>query len=130
VFIKYSLIYIDLAKELDSIEGAAKKAMNVQSVLFYPKHDPKKAINVINGALSQKNKIKDSFLLGGLGLKKGIANLKLNLKSAISDYNLELLNFAIGDSIHRADACLYRGHAYSYSGDFIAAADDYDNAYT
>ena len=37
VFIKYSLIYIDLAKELDSIEGAAKKAMNLQSVLVYTK---------------------------------------------------------------------------------------------
>ena len=27
-FLKYSLIYIALAKELDSIEGAAKKAIN------------------------------------------------------------------------------------------------------
>lgn len=130
VFIKYSLIYIDLAKELDSIESAAKKAMNVQSVLIYTKNDPKKAVKIINGVLLQKNKIKDSFLLGGLYLKKGIANSKLELKSAISDYNLALLNFAVGDSIHRADAFLYRGHAFSYSGDFVAAADDYDNAYS
>ena len=80
VFIKYSLIYIDLAKELDSIEGAAKKAMNLQSVLVYTKKDPKKAIDIINGVLLQKNGIKDSFLLGGLYLKKGMANSKLDLQ--------------------------------------------------
>jgi signal transduction histidine kinase len=130
IFIKYSLIYIDLAMELDNIEGAAKKAMNIQSVLVYTKKDPKKAIHVINGVLLQKNKIKDSFLLGGLYLKKGRANSKLDLKSAISDYNAALLNFAISDSIHRADAYLYRAHAYSYLGDFVAAGDDYDNAYS
>ena len=130
VFIKYSLIYIDLAKELDSIEGAAKKAMNLQRVLVYTKKDPKKAIKIINGVLAHKYKIKDSFLLGGLYLRKGVANSKLNLKASISDYNEALLNFAINDSIHRADAYLYRGHAHSYLGDFVAAGDDYDIAYT
>ncbi|MFT5238732.1 MAG: signal transduction histidine kinase [Flavobacteriaceae bacterium] len=130
VFINYSLVYIDLAMELDSIESAAKKAMNLQSVLVNTKMDPKKAVNVINGVLLQKSGIKDSFLLGGLYLKKGIANSKLDLKSAISDYNVALLNFAIRDSIHRADTYLYRGHAYSYLGDFVAAGDDYDSAYS
>ena len=130
VFIKYSLIYIDLATELDSIEGAAKKAMNIQSVLVYTKKNPKKAIDIINGVLLQKNKIKDSFLLGGLYLKKGVSNSKLDLKAAITDYNEALRNFAINDSIHRADVYLYRGHANSYLGSFVAAGDDYDNAYS
>ena len=129
VFIKYSLIYIDLAKELDSIQDAAKKAMNIQSVLIAANNDPGQAVAIINGVLAHKYKIKDSFLLGGLYLKKGEANSKLDLKIAVTDFTLALNNFGIKDSIHKADTYLNRGHSYSYLGEFVAAGDDYDAAY-
>jgi len=129
IFIEYSLSYIDLAKTLDSIEGAAKKAMNVQNILVNIKKDPKKAVKIINGVLLRKDEIRDSFLLGGLYLKKGMANSKLDLKRSIMDFSEAMRNFAVKDSIHRADAYLYRGHAYSYLGDFVAAGNDYDKAY-
>ena len=41
-FIDYSYIYIDLAKELDSIESAAKKAMNLQYPLTEYRNNPEK----------------------------------------------------------------------------------------
>ncbi len=128
-FLKYSLIYIALAKELDSIEGAAKKAINIQSILVNTKRDPKKAIEVIDGVLLQKNRVKDSFLLGGLYLKKGVANSKLDLKLAISDFSDALKNLPRRDVSHRADAHLLRGHAAATLGDFITAGNDYAVAY-
>ena len=129
VFIKYSLLAIDLAKELDSIEYAAKKAMNVQNTLLRSNKDPEKVISIINAVLAHKYKIKDSFLIGGLYLKKGEATSKLDLKAAVTDFTLALKNFGLKDSIHKADAYLKRGHAYSYLGEFVAAGDDYDAAY-
>ena len=129
-FIDYSYIYIDLAKELDSIESAAKKAMNLQYPLTEYRNNPTKAINIINGILAHKYKIKDSFLLGGLYLKKGGANFRLDFKEAIKDYTLALENFPVHDSIHIADAYLFRGQAYSSLGEFVAAGEDYNTAYT
>ena len=86
LFIESSLQYIEIAKEVDSIEKAAKKAMNLQYILTNLKNDPRKAVTVIDGVLAYKYKIKDSFLLGGLHLKRGGANFRLDLKKAIIDY--------------------------------------------
>src|SRR5690606_26162688 len=67
-FIKYSLAYIELAQEMDSVEAAAKKAMNLQYPLTNYASDPLNAITIINSVLARKYKIKDSLLLGGLYL--------------------------------------------------------------
>jgi signal transduction histidine kinase len=129
-FITYSYIYIDLAKKIDSIELAARKAMNLQYPLTAFKNSPQKAIMVINGILAHKYKIKDSFLLGGLYLKKGAANFHLDFNEAVKDYTLALENFSIRDSVHLADAYLFRGQANSSLGHFVSAGEDYNAAYT
>ena len=121
--------YNGFAKEIDSIEAAAKKTINRQSDLVETKKNPKKAIDIINEVLAKKNKIKDSFLLGTLYLKKGIAYSKLNLQLGVINYDEALLNFARGDSIHRAATYLVRGHANSLLGNFIVAEDDFNRAY-
>ena len=129
-FIDYGYRYIELAKEIDSIEAAAKKAIKMQSPLTAIKNDPDKAVMIINGILAHKYKIKDSFLLGGLYLQKGRAHVRLDLKEAIKDYTLAIENFSVGDSIHLADAYLFRGQAYSDLGEFVAAGKDFNLAYT
>lgn len=86
-FITYSLKYIELAQAMDSIEAAARKAMNLQYPLTNYKNDPLNAITIINSVLARKYKIKDSLLLGGLYLKRGSANTKVDLKKAIEDYD-------------------------------------------
>ena len=103
-FVNYSNEYIELAKEIDSVELAAKKAMNLQTILSDYKNEPRRAIRIIDGVLAHKYKLKDSFLLGGLYLKRGRANLKLNVKEAIDDYATAIENFSTNDSIHIADA--------------------------
>ncbi|PHR13917.1 MAG: hypothetical protein COA40_05295 [Aequorivita sp.] len=129
-FIKYSLQYIDLAQELDSIELAAKKAMNLQYPLTNYANDPLNAITVINSVLARKYKIKDSLLLGGLYMKRGSANTKVDLKRAIEDYNVALENFSSKDTMNIADTYLFRGQAYSQMGKFVLAGEDFTRAYT
>lgn len=128
-FIKYSSQYIEEAKKMDSIEMAARKAMNLQTILSDFNNEPRKAIRIIDGVLAHKYKIKDSFLLGGLYLKRGRANLKLNVKDAIKDYEAAIENFSTQDSIYIADAYLFSGQAYSNIGKFVAAGEYYEKAY-
>ena len=129
-FIKYSIQYIQLAEDIDSIELAAKKAIKLEYTLSTYGNDPIKAVAIINSVLARKYKIKDSFLLGGLYLKRGGANFRLDLKKAIKDYTTALDNFSEADSLHIADAHFFRGQAYSYLGKFVLAGEDYTKAYT
>ena len=129
-FIDYSLTYIDLAEELDSIEAAARKAMNLQRPLTNYANDPSKAVTIINSVLARKHEIKDSLLLGGLYLKRGRAMSKISLEKAIEDYTLALENFAIHDTLNKADVYLFRGQAYSSTGKFVLASENLTKAYT
>jgi len=129
-FIKYSIQYISLAQEMDSIEDAARKAMNLQYPLTNYANDPLNAITIINSVLARKYKIRDSLLLGGLYIKRGKANTKVDLKKAIEDYNMALENFSKTDSLNIADTYLFRGQAYSNLGRFVLAGEDFTQAYT
>ncbi len=129
-FIAFSIQYIKLAKQLDSIELAAKKAMNLQNVLTTYKNDPRAAITIINEVLAHKYKIKDSFLLAGLYLKRGGSYFRIDIQKAIEDYTTALNTFAQKDSIYKADAYLFRGQAFSNLGKFVPAGEDFKAAYT
>ena len=129
-FIVYSYEYIKIAKELDSIDLAAKKAMNLQYVLTNYSNDPRRAITVIDEVLAHKYKIKDSFLLGGLYLKRGGAYFRIDVSKAIKNYTLALNNFGKKDSIYKADAYLFRGQSFSKTGSFVPAGEDFKKAYT
>jgi signal transduction histidine kinase len=128
-FIVFSIQYIKLAKKIDSIDSAAKKAMNLQYILTTKKNDPRKAITIIDEVLANKYKIKDSFLLGGLYLKRGGANFRIDFNESIKDYTKALNNFGQKDSIYKADTYLFRGQAYSSLGKFVPAGEDYNLAY-
>ena len=129
-FIRYSTQYINLALKHDSIEAAAKKAMNLQFPLTNYANDPLNAITIINSVLARKYKIEDSLLLGGLYIKRGSANTKVDLKKAIEDYNTALVNFSVKDSLNIADTYLFRGQAHSQLGKFVSASEDFTKAYT
>jgi len=129
-FIEYSLQYIELAESMDSIEDAARKAMNLQRPLTNFAGDPMKAVEIIEKVLEKKHKIKDSLLLGGLYLKRGRALAKGNLERAIEDYTTALVNFSKHDTLNKADAYLFRGQAYSSMGKFVKASENFTQAYT
>ncbi|MCZ4317902.1 sensor histidine kinase [Aequorivita viscosa] len=129
-FISYSLQYIDLALAMDSIEYAAKKAMNLQYPLTNYANDPLQAITIINSVLARKYRIKDSLLLGGLYIKRGSANTKIDLNKAVADYNKALENFSSKNFLNIADTYLFRGQAYSHMGKFVLASEDFTRAHT
>lgn len=129
-FIQYSIEYVKLAQELDFIESAAKKAIDLQRPLTNFRNDPLNAITVINSVLARKYKINDSLLLGGLYLKRGMANTQVDANKAISDYNKAFLNFSYCDSLSIAETHYYRGQAYSSLGKFILAGEDLHKAYS
>jgi len=128
-FISYSLQYIDIAKEIDSIEAAAKKMINVSYSLTTIKNEPRKALTLIDGILARKYAIKDSFIVGSLYLKRGGANVRLDLPQAIVDYQNSIKNYGVKDSIYVADAHLFSGQAYSNLGKFVPAGESYKKSY-
>ncbi len=129
-FIEYSILYIDLAKKLDSFSLAAEKAILLQRPLSRINNDPGKAITILSSVLANKYKIKDSTLIGKLFLKRADANSRVDLKSAIEDYTTALNQFTKKDSVFVADVYLFRGQAHSNLGKFVSASDDYKMAYT
>ncbi|MBX2826969.1 MAG: hypothetical protein KTR22_02335 [Flavobacteriaceae bacterium] len=128
-FAQYSLAYIELAKEMDSIEAAARKLINVSYTLTNIKNEPHKILTLIDGILARKYKIKDSYILGSLHLKRGAANYRLDLEQSIVDYQNAIENYSEKDSIYIADAHLFSGQAYSNLGKFVPAGESYKKAY-
>lgn len=128
-FISYSFQYMKLAKETGDYDEMARKAMNLQHPLTVFAAEPQKAITSIDEVLKYSEKIKDSFLLGGLYLKRGRANAKINLKNAIEDYTEALEKLSRSDTLLRADTHLFRGQAHSNRGYFASAHEDYTKAY-
>lgn len=129
VFSEYSIKYIELAKDLDSIELAGKKLINAAYTLTSIKKEPRKVITLIDGILARKYKINDSFVVGGLYLKRGSANYRLDLNEAVKDYDNAIQSFTEKDSLYVADAYLFSGQAFSNLGNFVKAGENYRKAY-
>ncbi|MEL6810140.1 MAG: sensor histidine kinase [Bacteroidota bacterium] len=128
-FVSYSLQYIELAKELDSIEGAARKMINVSYSLTAVKNQPREVLTLVDGILARKYAIDDSFLLGSLYLKRGSANKRLDLPQAIIDFENAINIYGEKDSIYVADAYLFSGQTYSNMGKFVPAGESFKKAY-
>ena len=127
LFINKSFEFIDLAEELGEYEQMAKKAMN----LSYPLNSanrPEECIAIISRTLKYQDSISDSFLRGGLYLKRGGGYFRTDQKKAVEDYTLAIENFDAKDSIYVADAYLFRGQVNTSLGNFIDASADYDTA--
>lgn len=134
-FAAYCLEYIDLAKELDSIEAAARKAISLGHTMSVVKNEPATTLEVIDGILIHKYKITDPSILARLYIKRGGANYRLDLNEAVNDYQkaIESLNeievFTHSDSLYLADAYLFNGQAYSNLNKFVPAGENFENSY-
>jgi signal transduction histidine kinase len=129
LFIKYSIALIDLAETSEKYDLMAKKAMNLTYPLATVKDNPEKATNILNRVLLYENKLTDSFLKGGLYLKRGGNYFNSNLEKAIDDYTKAINLYEEKDAVYKADAYLFRGQAYSNLGQFVRASEDYNKAY-
>jgi signal transduction histidine kinase len=128
-YVIYIENYITLAKFLKKYNEVAKKAMAVSYPLSTFLNDPQKAISIIDDALLYEANLTNSYLLGGLYLKRGGAYFNSNLNLALADYTTALKNFTEKDSIYIADTYLFRGQVFSGLGKFVEASEDFKNAY-
>lgn len=128
-FADYTVIYLDVAEELGEYDEMAKKAMNSTHPITNNLNNPELAIDLVNRAIKYESKLSDSFLKGGLYLKRGGAYYRLNTQKAIEDYTKALDIYEEKDAIYMADAYLFRGQAYSNQGLFVIASEDYKKAY-
>lgn len=128
-FINYSQQYIAIAKQIDSMEWAAKKMINLSYSLTSIKNNPNRTLEMIDSLLLEQDKIKNGFLLGSLYLKRGGANFRLNLEQSVIDYEKAIANFRSEDSVYIADAHLFSGQAYANIGNFVPAGENYKRAY-
>lgn len=128
-FIDYTFAYVELAETLGEYEQLTKKAMNAAHPIATFRNDPQKAIELINKAINYESKLTDSFLKGGLYLRRGRAYVRFDTQKAIDDYNTALTIFEEQDDAYKADAYLFRGQAYSNIGMFVEASEGYKNAY-
>ncbi len=128
-FIRFSEEYITLAKSLKKYDLAAKKAIDVSYSLHIIKNQPLKSIELIDGILPFYNQLTDTYLKGGLYLKRGGAYYEIDLNKAIADYTSAIEIYADKDALYKADAHLFRGQAYSSLGQFVPASEDFNAAY-
>lgn len=129
LFIKYSIELIDLAETSEKYDLMAKKAMNLTYPLATVKDNPEESTAILNRVLAFESKLTDSFLKGGLYLKRGRNYFNSDLQQAIDDYTKAIELYEEKDAIYKADAYLFRGQAYSNLGQFVLASEDYSKAY-
>jgi len=128
-FVDYSVSYIDLAEKVGRYEDMTKKAMNVSFPLINNLSNPQKSIDLLNRVVAYEKNLTDSFLRGGIYLKRGGAYFNINTQKAIDDYSRAIEIYEEKDAIYKADAFLFRGQAHSALGQFVAASEDYKAAY-
>ncbi len=124
-YVPYAIRYIDLAEELEEYEKMADKTTKVFYSLSNILNKKEKALELIENVQKYEEKIRDSFLLGNIYLKKGGGYYGNDFKKAIENYSLAINKFSKKDTAYIADSYLYRAHSRSKTGDFVNAINDY-----
>lgn len=127
-FVNYSKEYIRLAEDLGYYDKAIRKGNRVFYYINQLQNKNKEALQLIEHLQQYEERIKDSFLIGNLYLKKGGAYYGSDFKLAIENYSEAIAKFGRKDSIFVADAYLFRANARSYIGEFVTAVKDYEIA--
>lgn len=121
--------YVDLAIELEKYEKAAENTIRAFFNINTKLGQRERSLALIEKVETHIDKITDSYLLGGIYLKKGGAYYNgKSYNKAIENYSLAIKNYASKDSIYKADAIYFRGQAYSFVAEYIKAINDYQLA--
>ncbi|MFP2996930.1 sensor histidine kinase [Spongiivirga sp. MCCC 1A20706] len=126
--IDYSYQFIDIAESRKDYKALIDKCIKVFYSVNNIKNDRKASKALIDKMEKYQSKIKDSFLIASIYLKKGGFYYGIQNDEAIKNYSLAISNFGIADSIHVADSYLFRGQTLDMKGNFIEAIDDYEIA--
>ncbi len=127
---KYSLEYIDLAKELDSFDLAVTKTSELVQHYFRYAGRLDSANIIVNHVFADSNKIRKRINLGQLYTDRAFVNfLTADLKKAIVDYQRAAKIFQEeNDTIAEANALYYSGHTYQRLGNLTEAILSYQKS--
>lgn len=122
----YGETYVNLAIDMKEYEKAIKRTI----ALFYGINirlgQPERAMKLAEKAEAYLTETKNSYLIGGIYLKKGGGYFNINnLEEAIKNYDLAIANYSDKDSIYVADAIYFRGQAHFEMGNFLKSVNDY-----
>lgn len=118
--------YINLAIELKKYEKAINCILTSFNTISY--RHPEKANKLLFEVEKYKDKISNPYLLGGIFTKKAQINYSANnFDKAIENYTSAIQTYGNSnkDSLHIADAILFRGQAYVNIGLFLKSIEDY-----
>lgn len=131
IFSKYTDEFIALAlseKQYDKALGKGIKVSYINSSLL---QNPSKTLTILNSLEIYKDSVSDSYLRGGLHLKRaGAYFIKSDIDKAMVDYTAALHLYTSKDSIYIADALFFRGQANFEKGNHLKAIEDYKLART
>ena len=114
-FIDYSKQYIAHAESMGKYAEAIDKGNRVFYALNIVQNKNKEAMQLIERLQQYEDRVKDSFLIGNLYLKKGGAYFGKDFGKAIENYDLAIKKLGVKDSIYVADAYLFKAQAQDIS---------------
>jgi signal transduction histidine kinase len=121
--------YVDLALQQKEYAKATEMVMSLFYQINIVLGQPDRALALIEKVESYVDQLEDSYLKGGIYLKKGGGYFNgKNYEKAIEHYSKAIELYSDKDSIYKADAIFFRGQANSEIGNFIAAINDYQLA--
>ncbi|MEQ6125216.1 sensor histidine kinase [Pseudotenacibaculum sp. MALMAid0570] len=123
---EYAEKYITLALKLEKYESAIEAGIHVFYTINTRLGQRERALTIIRKLEKFIDKTNDSYLKGGLYLKKGGGYFNgKDFEKAIDYYSLAINLYSDKDSIHKADAIFFRGQAHFEIGDFLKSVNDY-----
>lgn len=129
-FAKYELQFIDLAKNLDSIDLAAFRTSRLTNHYLQVVGKPDSALVIVNAIIGDSNKIKNRINLGHLYVKKAGALYQTDdLEDAVLAYDdAQKVYHQTRDTIYEADAVYFNGQATERLGRLTEAVLKYQKA--
>ncbi|MDG5490529.1 tetratricopeptide repeat protein [Psychroserpens sp. SPM9] len=121
--------YVDLAIKKKKYESAIEATLRASNAINTHLGQRERALKLLNKVEGLKDKTDDTYLLGGIYLKKGGAYFNgKNYDEAIKNYSKAIDNYSDKDSIYIADAIFFRGQVYFSKGNLATSINDYNLA--
>lgn len=122
----YGEQYIDLAFEVKEYEKGIDRSITIFNPINSIFGEPDRALKLIATSEQHLSKTNDTYLHGGVYLKKGGGYFNGgDYQKAIENYSLAVEKYGLKDSIYKADAIYFRGQAHFEMGDFLKCINDY-----
>ncbi|MFY0629806.1 MAG: hypothetical protein JXR05_05455 [Flavobacteriaceae bacterium] len=122
----YGEHFINLAIKMQEYEKAIERTITIFYKINIQLGQTERAMKLAKKAEKLLSNTTDTYLTGGIHLKKGGGYFNQNnYQEAINSYNKAINSYGTSDSIYTADAIFFRGQANFELGNFLESINDY-----